>query len=136
MAGPNPDTETGKKELKVLQERFLNIKAQMYELLAEDVVKHIQLLEDSALQSQLPTIRKFLNSKGQIQIESKEDYKDRTGMDSPDESDALALANYARYCTAKVGSLVALKPLTPRKSRPDNKSTSSQFKRIKPRFEH
>lgn len=135
MAGPDTNTDAGKKEMKTLQERFLNIKAQMYELLAEDIKNHLQLLEDSELQVQLPTIRKFLNSKAQIQIESKDDYKTRTGLDSPDESDALALANFGRYYGPKVGSIVALKPLTETRRKPET-SSNHLYKKIKPRFEH
>lgn len=129
MAGAAND-----KELKVLKERYLNIKAQMYDLLADDIKANLQLLEDSELQVQLPTIKMFLNSKGQMQVESKDDYKDRTGMDSPDESDALALANFGRYYGPKVGSVAALKPLTETKVKPETNSTV--YKNIKPRFEH
>ena len=122
------------KELKTLKERFLNIKAQMYEYLADDIKNRLQLLEDSEIQAQLPTIKMFLNSKGQMQVESKDDYKDRTGMDSPDEADALALANFGRYYGMKVGSIASLKPLTEVRRKPETNSTV--YKRIKPRFEH
>jgi hypothetical protein len=122
------------KELKELQARFLNIKAQMYWQLADDIKGELQLLEDSELQAQLPTVQYFLNSKGQIQIESKEDYKDRTGMNSPDEADALALANFGRLHITKAGSVSALKLLTKPKDKPDPSSTV--YKKIKPRFEH
>lgn len=134
MAGPNTDTEAGKKEMKVLQERYINIKAQMFDYLADDIKKNLNLITDSEIQAQLPTIRMFLNSKGQMQVESKDDYKDRTGGDSPDEADALALANFARYYGPKVGSITALKTLTETKVKQETNSTS--YSRIKPRFEH
>ena len=67
-------------------------------------------------------------------IESKDDYKARTGLSSPDEADALALANFGRYYGHKIGSVVALKPLTETKDKPETISTV--YNRIKPRFEH
>jgi hypothetical protein len=122
------------KKMEEEKARFANIKAKMYEDLARDIKVNIQLLEDAELLSQLPTIKFKFDSKGRMIIESKDDYKARTGLSSPDEADALALANFGRYYGARIGSMTALKPLTESTGR--NETSSTVYNRIKKRFEH
>lgn len=86
------------------RKKFLNLKAKMFYCLAQDVKDNLILDEDEDLLSQLPTILYKYNSSGKLQIESKEDYKKRTGNKSPDDADALAMANLARYIGPKVGN--------------------------------
>lgn len=81
------------------QEKFINLKARMFGLLQDDMKAEdgLSILGDGVYLEELPTIRYTYNKKGQMVIESKDDYKKRTGRGSPDDSDALALANYGRY---------------------------------------
>lgn len=94
------------KDRKVQEDRenYVNFKAKMFDLLSRDIKKEIKMLPDPITAKQLPTIKKDVDSKGRLKIESKEDYKDRTGETSPDEADSFALCNFARY--------FAIKPLT------------------------
>jgi len=68
----------------------------MYNDLAQALKNELRLRKDSVYNSQLPTIKYKFNSSGKMIIESKDDYKARTGKPSPDESDSLAMANFAR----------------------------------------
>lgn len=86
------------------RENYCNFKAKMFDLLSLDIKRIIKMIPDPVFMKQLPTIRKDVDSKGRLKIESKEDYKDRTGETSPDEADSFALCNFARY--------FAIKPLT------------------------
>lgn len=86
------------------RENYCNFKAKMFDLLSRDIKKSIRMLPDPVTAKQLPTIKKDVDSKGRLKIESKEDYKARTGETSPDEADSFALCNFARY--------FAIKPLT------------------------
>ncbi len=90
------------------RENYCNFKAKMFDLLARDIKKSLRLLPDDIYVKQLPTIRKDVDSKGRLKIESKEDYKKRTGETSPDEADSLALANFARYFAIKPESIIDL----------------------------
>lgn len=80
-----------------LKKRYKNRKAKMFHELATDLKKELCLHGDSCYQKQLPVIRYELDSNEKIQIESKADFKKRTGLQSPDEADSLALANDARH---------------------------------------
>lgn len=126
---------TNKKEEEELKARYANIKAKMFDDLAKDIKSRLQLLEDSDLAYQLTTIKYKFDSKGKMLVESKDDYKKRTGQSSPDEADAMALANLGRYLSGRIGSMAALKPLTETKVKPDT-NNHSLYKKIKPRFEH
>lgn len=86
------------------RENYCNFKAKMFDLLSMDLKKEIILDGDKVYREQLPTIKKDVDSKGRLKIESKEDYKNRTGETSPDEADSFALCNFARY--------FAIKPMT------------------------
>jgi hypothetical protein len=86
--------------------KYVNVKARMFDLLREDVRKEdgLQLLNESVYLEELPSIRYSFDSKGRMVLESKEDFKKRTGRGSPDASDSLALANYGRYNEMAVGT--------------------------------
>jgi len=105
--------------------RYYNLKAKMFDVLASDLRDKLDLLDESIYQEELPTVEYKFDSKGRIVIESKKDYKARTGRPSPDFSDALALANYGRYVKINYGSfkghgksepIVKRKGIKPRKS--------------------
>ncbi len=87
-------------------ERFVNVKARMFFLLGDDLKKSdgLVLLNEDCYAAQLPTILYRYDGKGRMYIESKEEYKKRSGQSSPDEADSLALANYGRYDEMKVGT--------------------------------
>ncbi len=86
-------------------EKFVNVKARMFGLLADDMKKAdgLALLPEGVYLDELPTINKTFNKKGQMVIESKDDYKKRTGRPSPDSADSLALANFGNYDELEVG---------------------------------
>lgn len=90
-----------------LKEKYVNLKARMFGLLRDDLKASdglcLPLSEDCYL-DELPTILYFFDSRGRMVIESKDDYKKRTGRKSPDDSDSLALANFGRYDELTVGS--------------------------------
>jgi len=86
------------------QEHFANIKAKIFQDLGEDLKNDLSLLDDEVYLTELPSIVYTFDSKGRFLIESKDDYKKRTGLDSPDSADSLALANYGRYASEEVGS--------------------------------
>ncbi len=89
------------KTKKTRNVRFYNIRSQIYwdfkEMLTYDEVdldsptsNGDSPMEDAL--SQLGSMKYGPNSRGEIQLESKEDYKDRTKLDSPDEADAIVLS--------------------------------------------
>jgi len=94
--------QKGKKATKqeeTEQKTYLNVQALMYNDLSQALKNSLRLRKDSTYNSQLPTIKYKFNSTGKMIIESKSDYKKRTGKPSPDESDSLALANFAQRFT-------------------------------------
>lgn len=76
---------------------FANLKARMFKLLSDDLRDRLAILPEAIYQGQLPTVLFKFTPKGQMLIESKDEYKKRTGLGSPDEADSLALANFGRY---------------------------------------
>lgn len=92
-----------KQDRKVQEDRenFSNFKSKMFDLLSRDVKRELQLLPDPVYIKQLPKVIRRPDSKGRLAIESKEDFKKRTGETSPDETDSLGLANFARYFAIK-----------------------------------
>ena len=130
----DPPERMDEQEEEKYKQRFANLKALMFQHLADDIKTSLALIEDATYLSQLPSIMYKFDSKGRMLIESKDDYKKRTGMNSPDEADSLALANYGRHAGAVVG--LFKKPeseaLTPSRERSDNKAI--QENRIKKRF--
>jgi phage terminase large subunit len=85
------------------KERYTNIKARMFDLLSQDMKTNIALLDEEVYVEELPTLIYAYDSKGKLVMESKDQYKKRTGLSSPDHSDSLALANYGRYDELSVG---------------------------------
>lgn len=77
------------------QEQFLNLRAQMYWLLRQDM-DLIKLEFNDEILDGLSSMKYFFNSKGKIQIEEKKDFKARHGRSS-DFEDALAYCNFLRY---------------------------------------
>ncbi len=72
-------------------ERFANRRAELYWGLRERFrIGDIQLTEDPSLAEELSSLQYRLNSRGQIQMESKEEMKRRLRR-SPDRADMLAL---------------------------------------------
>ena len=76
-------------------EEFLNLRAQMYWLLKQDI-EILAIEENENLVEGLSSIKYFFNSKGKIQIESKDDIRKRLGR-SPDIEDAIAYVNFLKY---------------------------------------
>lgn len=72
--------------------RFVNARAEWYWTLREDFENGIVDLDtkDEELLEQLPDIKWKVDSRGRIQIESKDDMAKR-GVHSPDDADALAM---------------------------------------------
>lgn len=94
-AGCEQDTDKAK---------YVNVKARMFDLLSQDLKSGLCLPSEDVYLDELPTILYSYDSKGRMQIESKDDYKKRTGRSSPDHADSLALANYGRYDESRVGT--------------------------------
>jgi hypothetical protein len=75
-------------------ERFINLRAEIFWSLRERFIAgDIDIPDDDELKAQLSSIKYKFDSRGRIQIESKEDMKKR-GLPSPDRADSLALAFY------------------------------------------
>jgi len=84
--------------------KYVNLKARMFGLLRDDLKNGLCLANEDVYADELPTILYRFDSKGRMLIESKDDYKKRTGRGSPDDADSLALANFGRYDEMTVGS--------------------------------
>lgn len=81
------------KEFMTRPEKFHDITSELYWNLREWFYKRqIALPKNDRLFTELVGRRWWLNKSGKIQVESKDDYKKRTGGKSPDYSDSLALA--------------------------------------------
>lgn len=81
-------------------DEFMNLRAQIYWLLKEDIeTLAIQPDEGNEIEIGLSSIKYFFNTKGKIQIESKDDIRKRLGR-SPDAEDAIAYVNFLKYTTA------------------------------------
>lgn len=100
-AGPGDPNDRNKANQDWDREHYANLKAKMFDRLAQSMRKDLVFPRDDTYcevyQDQLPTIHYRFDSKGRLIIESKDEYKRRTGRTSPDESDSLALANHARF---------------------------------------
>lgn len=83
--------------------RYANLKAKIFVELSDDMKSSLQISEDSVYLEELPTILYKFDTKGRYVIESKDDYKKRTGMSSPDNADSLAIANYGRNLVSSIG---------------------------------
>ena len=73
-------------------EKFINMRAEQYWLLSRQFAdSKIAIPDNKRLVSQLTDMRYTYTSRGQLQIESKEEMKGR-GSKSPDIADALMMA--------------------------------------------
>lgn len=86
--------------------KYANFKAKLFGLLADDMRRHdgLALMSNAIYLEELPTILYGYDSRGRMVIESKDEYKKRTGRGSPDHGDSLALANFGHYSFARVGT--------------------------------
>jgi hypothetical protein len=87
-------------------DRYANKKAKVLDLLSQDIKSNLCLLNDEVYKKELPTLLYDYDNKGRKRAESKDDYKARTGMPSPDTSESLAIANYGRH----VNTVSQIKP--------------------------
>ena len=72
--------------------RYMNLRAEMFDSLRQRFVDgEIVLPDDSELISQLASLTYRFTSRGQLQLESKDQIR-QSGRQSPDKADALALA--------------------------------------------
>lgn len=78
------------------QKAFMNVKALAFEYLAQSLKTGLRIKKEKCYQQQLPTMRYDYTSTGKQYMESKKEYEARTKLNSPDEADSLALANFAR----------------------------------------
>jgi len=102
--GADDEIERDYSSEKKPTDRYANKKAQMFDLLAEDMKENLAIPNETVYQEELPGIRYKFDSKGKYIIESKDQYKHRTGLDSPDTADSLALANFGRHVSYQEGS--------------------------------
>ncbi len=73
-------------------EKYLNVRAEMFEGLRQRFADgDIRIPDDSELISQLASLRFSYTSRGQLQLEGKDQIR-KSGRQSPDKADALALA--------------------------------------------
>lgn len=82
---------------------YFNLKAKLFVQLASDLKSSLCLSPESVYLEELPTIIYRFDPKGRYMIESKDEYKKRTGRPSPDHADSLALSNYGRYASKGSG---------------------------------
>jgi phage terminase large subunit len=94
--------ETDPDEQEKMEKKYVNLKARMYVEALKALKEELCLIEDDEYSLELPTIKYKFDSKGRWQIESKDEYRARTGRASPDTSDSLVLANFGR--TDAIGS--------------------------------
>lgn len=74
------------------KEKYANLRAEIYKNLSSKFENsEISIPDDLELIAQLSSVKYKINSRGQLQMEGKEDMKKR-GVKSPDKADALALA--------------------------------------------
>lgn len=92
------------KHVECMKAKYVNLKARMFGHLRDDLKHDLSLIDEDVYLDELPTIRYAYDSKGRMLIESKDEYKKRTGRKSPDDADSLALANFGRYDEMNVGS--------------------------------
>jgi phage terminase large subunit len=102
------------------KEKYADMKARMFGLLEQDLKDEdgISLINDSVYLDELPTIQKNYTKKGQLKVESKDEYKKRTGRGSPDRADSLALANFGRYDEMNAGTFTKAIKQTEEQARP------------------
>lgn len=84
------------REREEYDKLYANRKAKIFVELANDMKQEIVLPPEGIYSEELPTLMARFDSKGRHVMESKEDYRTRTGRPSPDHSDSLAIANEMR----------------------------------------
>ena len=90
----NAGGEARHKETDANGPGFRNVKAEAYWHVRNELAKgNVNGLKDERTQAQLSTVKYKLNSRGQVEIESKDDARKR-GVKSPDRAEALILAYY------------------------------------------
>jgi hypothetical protein len=95
--------------------KFHDVTSMMYwNLRTELLNKRIALPDDEELKTQLIARRWKLDGAGKIQVESKDDYRNRTGGKSPDKADALALA----FARKRPTNTFITQPKKPEEKRP------------------
>lgn len=97
--GQGFDYEPSDRKREELQKLYTNRKAKIFVELAQDLKGDLCLSSDSAYVEELPTLIGGFDSRGRHVMESKEDYRARTGRSSPDHADSLAIANEMRKMT-------------------------------------
>lgn len=106
-AAPKCDSQGCLHKTDCDKAKYVNLKAKMFGLLGESLRGTLNLpsgVDGEIYLDELPTILYAYDSKGRMVIESKDDYKKRTGRNSPDHADSLALANYGRFEESNVGA--------------------------------
>ena len=83
---------------------YTNLKAKLFMQLSEDLKTDLSIIGDGVYLEELPAILYKFDSRGRYVIESKDDYKKRTGLSSPDSADSLAIANYGRHSIHALGN--------------------------------
>jgi len=96
-ASPIEINQIESKETERKEEQFINLRAQMYWFFKDDL-NYISLPYSEDFETGMSTIKYFFNSKGKIQIESKDEIKKRLGR-SPDEEDASVYCNFMKYAS-------------------------------------
>jgi len=109
---------------------FANLKAKIFWDLAKDLKENLEILDDPIYFSELTGILYMYTPAGKIQIESKDKYKERTGKNSPDHSDSMAIANHGRYLHGHFGKFTNKKNPTTA-FRKQSQAKSSAYKRFK-----
>ena len=129
-AAPVMDSDTDEEEIEKIKSRYANLKSRMFQHLADDLRDCLDIFDDKEYLKELPTLKSKVDSKSKIRMESKDDYRKRTGLSSPDKSDSLALANLGRYVNISFGSFKDIQPSSRKKPFSDGRSGKS---RVKPR---
>jgi hypothetical protein len=76
-------------------DKFHNLRAELWWRTRELFEKgDISIPNDEDLISQLSSIKYFVNARGKIQIESKDEFRSRMKHTSPDKADALVISQY------------------------------------------
>lgn len=96
--------ETDTPAEKKAAEHYNNLTTHMWASLRELLEnKEIEMADDEETVAQLSSRKYFMASNGKLQLESKEDMKER-GLDSPDRADAAALSVYLGKIKKYTGS--------------------------------
>lgn len=91
------------EENKKLNERYENAKVYLFDLLNQDLRDCLWMPNEEVYQTELVALMYKFAKSGKLIMESKDDFKKRVKK-SPDDSDSLALANFARYLKPTFGA--------------------------------